>query len=88
MPYADPAEQAEYNRNLFARRYQSDPEFREAEAFRKAQWYYRNQAAIVWAARQKRKKVKAARKGVRSGEIPNHPEFALLADWKQFPVLI
>ena len=46
MPYADPSEQREFNRNLFLRRYQSDPEFREDEALRKARWYELNRAKV------------------------------------------
>ena len=59
MPYADPAVQAEFNRNLYLTRYQSDAEFREAEAFRKKLWYARNQAKITARYRGKRKKLRA-----------------------------
>ena len=69
MPYADPTEQKAYNLALYLRRYQSDPEFRDDEAFRKKVWYYRNQEKIVARYRKKRKKIRAASKPVRFGKI-------------------
>jgi predicted deacetylase len=87
MPYADPSEQAEFNRTLYLQRYQTDQEFREAEAFRKAQWYYRNQAKIVTRYRQKRKKIRAASKVVRSGQPVHCVELPLFAGLQGVPAL-
>jgi hypothetical protein len=58
MPYADPSMQAEFSRQLYLRKYQDDPDFREAEALRKKQWYYRNQTKILARYRKKRKKIR------------------------------
>jgi hypothetical protein len=69
MPYADPSVQAEFNRNLYLRRYQSDPEFREAEALRKKQWYLRNQAKILARYRKKRRKAKATFATINYGDL-------------------
>jgi hypothetical protein len=88
MPYADPAEQAEFMRTLYARRYQDDPEFRADEAFRKKVWYYRNQEKVVAAYRKKRKKIRASRKMGRSGEMGIQPELAVLSGYQSFPVLL
>ena len=68
MPYADPAEKAEYDRILFLRRYQGDPEFREEEAFRKKRWYDRNKVKILAAYRAKRKKIRAQRRALEKGQ--------------------
>jgi hypothetical protein len=56
MPYADPDVQREFNRQLFATRYRTDPEFREAEAFRKAKWYEKNRERVIARVREARKK--------------------------------
>jgi hypothetical protein len=56
MPYSDPDVQREFNRNLFFRRYQTDPEFREAESFRKARWYKRNHEKILRKIHESRAK--------------------------------
>ena len=55
MPYADPDQQREFNRELFNRRYNSDPEFREAEAFRKARWYQTHRERILSRVRERQK---------------------------------
>jgi hypothetical protein len=68
MPYADPSEQKEYHRTLFLLRYQSDPEFREAESFRKKRWYTRNRAKIVAALRRKRKILRVQKAEYRKAE--------------------
>ena len=70
VPYADPTEQKAYNLELYLRRYASDPEFRADEAYRKQIWYERNQEKIVAAYREKRKKIRAARRSVRTGKLP------------------
>ena len=88
MPYADPAEQAEFNRTLYLRRYQSDPEFRADEAFRKKLWYDRNQEKIVAAYRKKRKKIRATHKTGRSGELTIQPEFAVLSGFQSVAALL
>jgi tRNA/tmRNA/rRNA uracil-C5-methylase (TrmA/RlmC/RlmD family) len=87
MPYADPSEQKAYNLELYLRRYQSDPEFREAEAFRKKVWYYRNQAKTLAAYRKKRKKIRAASKVVRSGQAVHCVELPLLPISQGVPAL-
>jgi hypothetical protein len=87
MPYADPAEKAEYNRIFFLRRYQSDPEFREDEALRKKKWYDTNQARIVAAYRKKRKKMRAAQRVVKSGKPVHCVENTVLFVAQGIPVL-
>lgn len=87
MPYADPTEQKAYNLALYLRRYQSDPEFREAEAFRKKRWYDKNQALITWAYRKKRKKIRTASNPVRSGQVKADPRILVLTGQQEFPVL-
>jgi hypothetical protein len=87
MPYADPAEQAAYNLDLYLRRYQSDPEFRADEAFRKKLWYVRNQGKILSRYRKKRKKIRAAFKAVRSGKAVHAQNAALLPISQGVPVL-
>jgi phosphoglycolate phosphatase-like HAD superfamily hydrolase len=66
MPYADPKEQADYQRDRYARLYRDNPEFRVEEALRKRIWYYRNQAAILarYRARYRdvRKKLRVAKR--------------------------
>jgi len=88
MPYADPTEQKAYNLELYLRRYQSDPEFRADEAFRKKLWYERNQGKILARYREKRKKIRATHKKGRSGEMGIQPEFAVLSGFQSFPVLL
>jgi hypothetical protein len=58
MPYSDPDVQREYNRQLFAVRYHTDPEFREAEAYRKAKWYQKNRERVIAHVRKARKKLR------------------------------
>jgi hypothetical protein len=88
MPYADPTEQKAYNLELYLRRYQSDPEFRADEAFRKKLWYYRNQAKILSRYRKKRKKIRAASKSVRSGQVKGDPWTLVLTAHQEVPVLL
>lgn len=57
MPYADPDVQREFNRQLFAIRYKTDPEFREAEAYRKARWYEKHRDRVIAHVRESRKKL-------------------------------
>lgn len=87
MPYADPSEQAEFQRTVYLRRYQSDPEFRADEKLRKEQWYYRNQSKILAAYRKKRKKIRAARKQIRSGQAIHCVELPLLSLSQGVPAL-
>jgi hypothetical protein len=87
MPYADPTEQKAYNLDLYLRRYQSDPEFRADEAFRKKLWYYRNQEKIVARYRKKRKKIRAVSKVVRSGQPIHAKDAVLLPVSQRVPVL-
>ncbi len=47
MPYADPDVQREFHRQLFYVRYRTDPDFREAESYRKARWYQKNREKIL-----------------------------------------
>jgi hypothetical protein len=56
MPYADPDVQREFNRRLFAVRYHTDPEFREAESYRKARWYEKHRERVIAQVREARKK--------------------------------
>jgi hypothetical protein len=56
MPYADPDVQREFNRQLFATRYKTDPEFREAESYRKARWYEKHRDRVIAHVRESRKK--------------------------------
>ena len=56
MPYADPDLQREFNRQLFAVRYHTDPEFREAESYRKARWYQKHRERVIAHVRESRKK--------------------------------
>jgi hypothetical protein len=56
MPYADPDVQREFNRQLFAVRYRTDPEFRETESYRKAQWYKKHRDRVIAHVRKSRKK--------------------------------
>jgi hypothetical protein len=56
MPYADPDVQREFNRQLFAVRYHTDPEFREAESYRKARWYEKHRERVIAHVREARKK--------------------------------
>jgi len=56
MPYADPDVQREFNRQLFAVRYRTDPEFREAESYRKAVWYQKHRERVIAHVRESRKK--------------------------------
>jgi len=88
MPYADPTEQKAYNLELYLRRYQSDPEFRADEAFRKKLWYYRNQGKVLARYRKKRKKIRATHKKGRSGGLEIQPELAVLSGYQLFPVLL
>jgi hypothetical protein len=62
MPYADPGVKRHYDNTLFLQRYQSDPEFRADEAYRKRIWYYREHEKVLARYRAKRKKVKASSK--------------------------
>jgi hypothetical protein len=71
MPYADPGVKRHYDNTLFLQRYQSDPEFRADEAYRKRIWYYRKQDEILARYRARRKKVKASLKLVKAGK-PKH----------------
>ena len=71
MPYADPGVKRHYDNTLFLERYQSDPEFRADEAFRKKIWYYRKQDEILARYRARRKKVKASSKVVKASK-PKH----------------
>jgi hypothetical protein len=64
VPYADPSEQREFNRNLFFRRYNSDAEFREDEALRKKKWYDLNQTKISERKKIYYQKKLRQRKGV------------------------
>jgi hypothetical protein len=56
MPYADPDVQREFNRQLFYVRYKTDPEFREAESYRKARWYEKHRERVIAHVRESRKK--------------------------------
>lgn len=56
MPYADPDVQREFNRQLFYVRYRTDPDFREAESYRKARWYEKNREKILEKISASRKK--------------------------------
>jgi hypothetical protein len=87
VPYADPSEQARFSRELYLRKYQSDPEFREAEALRKKQWYYRNQAKILARYRKKRKKIRASSQVVNSGRSIHAVELGLFTTMERVPVL-
>jgi hypothetical protein len=51
MPFKDPGDYRDHHRNLFWNRYNSDPEFRETEAARKAKWYWEHRDEIL--ARQR-----------------------------------
>ena len=42
MPYRDPEDRRAYYRRKYRERYQTDPDFRAAEAERKAEWYSMN----------------------------------------------
>jgi hypothetical protein len=88
MPYADPTEQKAYNLELYLRRYQSDPEFRADEAFRKKLWYDRNQAKVTARYRKKRKKIRATHKKGRSDGMEIRPELVVLSGFQSFPVLL
>jgi hypothetical protein len=63
MPYADPDRQREFNRNLFYVRYHTDPEFREAESYRKHVWYEKHRERVIAHVRESRKK--SDRRGTR-----------------------
>jgi hypothetical protein len=54
MPYADPDVQREFNRQLFAVRYRTDPEFREDESYRKAKWYQKHRERVIAHVRKAR----------------------------------
>ena len=88
MPYADPTEQKAYNLALYLRRYQSDPEFRADEALRKKRWYDKNQAAITWEYRKKRKKYRTASNPVRFGKIKPVPQLALFSGAEDLALLM
>jgi hypothetical protein len=66
VPYSDPSEQAEFSRKFYLRKYQSDPEFREAEALRKKKWYDQNRNKILARYRKRRKKKIASAKFLQS----------------------
>ena len=68
MPYADPTEQRAYNLELYLHRYATDPEFREDEACRKLAWYSKKRDEILARYREKRKKIRAARKSASVGK--------------------
>lgn len=42
MPYSDPEEQKDAQADWYRQKYQTDPDFRNDEADRKAQWYEAN----------------------------------------------
>ena len=77
MPFSDPATQAEFNRENYLRRYQEDQEFREAEAFRKKEWYDRNRRKILARYREKRKKLRASLRRVKAAPKIRRPTATL-----------
>jgi hypothetical protein len=79
VPYSDPATQAEFNRELYLRRYQEDPEFRADEAFRKKEWYDLNREKILARYRKKRKKLRASLRRLKAKSASKAAEIPVLA---------
>lgn len=69
MPYADREDFRRYQRELHNERYWTDPEFREYEARRKAEWYQANKEKAAERLRLWRAKRRAEGKPIAAPHV-------------------